>query len=70
MKTLHDEYFGCSPLCLIFSFAVIMSEINPTDHKSTTARHFQRDNKRVESLKGFENIRQKMYYIEAFCWID
>ena len=24
-----------------------MSEINPTDHKSTTSRHFPRDNQRV-----------------------
>ena len=26
-----------------------MSEINPTDHKSVTARHFPRDNTRVEA---------------------
>ena len=26
-----------------------MSEINPTDHKSITARHFPRDNSRVEA---------------------
>ena len=39
MKKLDDEHFGCSPLCLIFSFAVIMSEIHSTDHKSITARH-------------------------------
>ena len=31
IKTLHDAHFGCRPLCLIFSFAVIMSEINPTE---------------------------------------
>ena len=29
---------------LYFSFAVIMSEINPTDHKSIIARHIQRNN--------------------------
>ena len=33
--SVHDEYFGSSPICLIFlhlhNFAVIMSEINPTD---------------------------------------
>ena len=32
-----------------FSFAVIMSEINPTNHKSLRARHFPRDNKWVET---------------------
>ena len=32
-----------------FSFAVIMSEINPINQKGITARHFQRDNKRVEA---------------------
>ena len=37
MKTLDDEHFICSPLCLIFFiFAVIMSKIHPTDHKSIT----------------------------------
>ena len=32
-----------------FSFAVIMSEINPTDHKMITACHFQLDNMLVEA---------------------
>ena len=49
MKTLDDEHFGCRPLCLIFFIAVIMSEINPTDHKSITACHFPRDNMRAEA---------------------
>ena len=49
MKTLHDEHFGFRPLCLIFLFAVIISEINPTDYKSITARHSPRDNKQVEA---------------------
>ena len=31
------------------SFTVIRPEINPTDHKSITARHFLRDYKRVEA---------------------
>ena len=38
--------FWLLSLCLS-SFAVIMSEINPPDHKSITARHFLRDNKQV-----------------------
>ena len=43
IKRLDDEPFGSCPLCQIFhyfSFAVIMSEINPTNHKSITASHF------------------------------
>ena len=32
-----------------FSFAAIMYEINPTDHKSITTRHFPRDNQRVQA---------------------
>ena len=44
VKVLHDEYFGSrpvrplTPLVLNFSFAVIMSKLNPIDHKSITAR--------------------------------
>ena len=42
---------------LYFSFAVIMSEIHPTDHKSITAHHFpdegfrEADSEFVESKK-------------------
>ena len=32
-----------------FSFAVNISEINPTDHKSITAPHFPQDNNRVQA---------------------
>ena len=32
-----------------FSSAVIKTEINGTDHKSITARHFPRDNQLVEA---------------------
>ena len=41
VKVLDDEYFGSrplTPLVLNFSFAVIMSKLNPIDHKSITAR--------------------------------
>ena len=43
MKTLDDAYFGGSALCLInfiSNFAVIMSEIHPTDRESIKARLF------------------------------
>ena len=33
-EILNDEYFGSLALCLIFSFAEMMSHINPTDCKS------------------------------------
>ena len=40
MKTLHYEHLAAVHFAKYFSFAVIMSEINPTDHKTITARHF------------------------------
>ena len=40
IKTPDDEYFGFCPLCLMFLFAVIMSDFNPSDHKETQLAFF------------------------------
>ena len=47
-----------------FLFAVIMSEISPTDHKSITVRHFLRDNKRVEAdLSIWRDYGPSMHHV-------
>ena len=53
-----------------FSFAVIMSEIHPTDHKSITARHFPRDNKLVEADCSIWRYygQSKRHYLVHHAW--
>ena len=60
MKTLDNEHFGCRlpavHFAWYFSFAVIMSEIHPTDHDSITARNFPEE--------GFSEADGE------FCWVE
>ena len=47
-----------------------MSEINPTDHKSITARHFPRDNKLVEADCSIWRYygQSKRHYLVHHAW--
>ena len=49
LKHLMTNFLAIVHFAFFFSSAVIKTEINGTDHKSITARHFPRDNQLVEA---------------------
>ena len=71
MRTLHDEHFGCRPLCLIFfhlQWSCLKSILLIT--RVSVARHFPRDNQRLMLTSRSGDIMVQANAIFVFdAWI-